>query len=752
MTPDSIPNGNGKATPLINLAATRHETVLEAARDYTRGGVRVTPVVGKQPILDQWQDKRLNEDDLPAHFGNGRNVGVLLGEPSGGLVDVDLDVSQAVRAADVLLPETLGYGREKNRRSHRLCVCDPIPQTKKYCLPKTMTRALGFSSEERAMLVELRSTGGQSVFPPSIHPQDKDEYAWDDGHQVRKIEGRDLEDLVREVATATLLSLYCHSGIRQDLFLAAAGYLGRHLDHECVEAILEATAAATGDEEAGKREEAVRDTFEKLENGDPVTGGPTLDDLAPGVPKLLAKWWGWKSNGARRQKQSVPTHDELRDRWLEENPSTAFGLGEWHRSKNGMWVPIGDLAIEQEIAGVLEAAKPEGVRPSASVVESVVRLARAKAAVPDGSWGKADILVCSNGTLEISNLTLREHRPEDYALSSVPYAYDPEATAPTWESYLESTVPGAADFLREFAGYSLTVDTYHEIAVWLYGPPGSGKSTFIESLRAMLGTRSGVLGLADVQRNRFALAGLPGKTLVVASEQPSDFIKSTHIINSIISGEEIPVEKKFKDAFLITPKAKICWAMNDLPRVGHANSGLFRRVKVVTFPKLKKQADPELKTKLKAEGAGILNWALEGLRTLRERGSFEIPACVSEATKEFQKTNDVPALFVEEACIASAEEKVQSSTLYDSYKAWCEINGHKPQSSTSISDEWKRLGYTKKTINGRKFYQGLKLNLAWVYEHGLRWRLQDQKELQLELDHLAETTDEDLMASRTRNW
>lgn len=235
----------------------------------------------------------------------------------------------------------------------------------------------------------------------------------------------------------------------------------------------------------------------------------------------------------------------------------------------------------------------------------------------------------------------------------------------------------------------------------------------------MLGTRSGVLGLAEVQRNRFALGSLPGKTLVVATEQPSDYLKSTHIINSIISGEETPVEKKYKDAFTIVPTAKLCWAMNDLPRVSDANSGLFRRVKVVTFPLLKPKVDTELKKKIRSEGAGILNWALEGLRTLRERGCFEIPACVSEATKEFQKTNDVPALFVEEACIASEGEKIQASKLYDAYKEWCFINGHKPQSSTSISGEWQRLGYTKKTVNGRKYYQGLKLNLEWVSEHDL---------------------------------
>jgi putative DNA primase/helicase len=224
------------------------------------------------------------------------------------------------------------------------------------------------------------------------------------------------------------------------------------------------------------------------------------------------------------------------------------------------------------------------------------------------------------------------------------------------------------------------------------------------------------LGLADVQRNRFALANLPGKTLLVATEQPSDYIASTHLINAIISGEEIAVERKFKDPFYVTPRGKICWAMNDLPRVGDANSGLFRRVKVVPFPKLEKEPERDLKDKVKAEGAGILNWALEGLWRLKERGEFHIPASVREATADFQKTNDIPASFVKEACILSKEDRVQSAELYKAYARWCEANGHKAQSSTSIAQHWRRLGFEKRTIRGRTFYQGLTLKAGGADE------------------------------------
>lgn len=298
----------------------------------------------------------------------------------------------------------------------------------------------------------------------------------------------------------------------------------------------------------------------------------------------------------------------------------------------------------------------------------------------------------------------------------MPFAYDPDAEAPTWSNFIASTIPDAEDFLQEFAGYSLTVDTQAEIAVWLYGPPGCGKSTFIEGVKAMLGPRAGLLGLADIQRSRFALSKLPGKTLVTATEQPSDYLASTDVLNAIISGEEVQVEEKFKPSYTVIPRAKLLWAMNELPRVGDADSGLFRRVKVVRFPRLRGKPDPRVKEQIKEEGAGILNWALEGLRRLHERGSFEIPGAVQEATEDFKRTNDVPAAFVADACITGDPAKLeeQAKKLYEAYRHWCRESGHRPVSMTKVAREWERLGFERKSRGGRTFWRGIKVDPGWI--------------------------------------
>jgi putative DNA primase/helicase len=429
-------------------------------------------------------------------------------------------------------------------------------------------------------------------------------------------------------------------------------------------------------------------------------------------PSETAPTNGSAKKVAGSPRPSLPTHDELRDRWIDGNPNHAYGLSEWRHYEEGIWPVVSETAIKAEISDVLEEAKPEGVKPTANILASVTELTRVKVFVPDERWdADPDVLVCKNGALRISTGELVEHRPGHYATSRVPYEYRPGIKTLAWDYFIRNTVPVAAAFLQEFAGYALTTNMSHELAVWLYGPPGSGKSTFLTGLQAMLGHRAGILGLADLEKSRFTLADLPGKTLVVASEQPSSYLASTNTLNAIISGEPIQVERKYRDPFTVIPRAKVCWAMNELPRVADANSGLFRRVKVVGFPALSEdKRDPEIKRLIEGEGAGILNWALEGLHRLNQRGHFDVPAGVLDATKQFRENNDVPALFIEDRCIRGTDFEMPAARLYREYKYWCDENGHRPQSSTRVAADWQRLGFERKRTMSGTVYQGLRLD------------------------------------------
>lgn len=414
------------------------------------------------------------------------------------------------------------------------------------------------------------------------------------------------------------------------------------------------------------------------------------------------------------KRPKAPSDSELAARWIMYNRQAAFGLGEWRKYKNGIWPPIDKDLIKKDIKAILDKANAEGIKTTSGLLSSVMELTRVEVAIENSRWdAHPDFLPCRNGVLDIPTKTLLPHNPDIFATSQLSYDYDPAATCPAFLQALQQ-IPDAADFLQEFAGYALTPDVRHETAVWMQGTPGSGKSTILEGLQAMLGERAGLLGLADLERSRFALSQLPGKTLVVSAEQPDNYIGASHILNALISGEPLRIEEKYKEAITITPRVKIIWAMNNLPRVNDSNNGIMRRVKVVKFPPLSEsQRDPTLKERIKLEGAGILNWALEGLARLLARGKFIIPQSVEDATKEFKERNDIPSIFLEEigARIDPLDPhcRTQSQYLYDQYKNWCISNCHKPMSSTKMAEEWKRLGFEKARITGIAYWVGVEI-------------------------------------------
>ena len=90
---------------------------------YVQRGWAVIPVHprSKQPIRDNWPELRLQAKDLATYFPTGEeNIGVLLGEPSGGLIDIDLDSAEAICLAPEILPPTCRFGRENKPESHYL--------------------------------------------------------------------------------------------------------------------------------------------------------------------------------------------------------------------------------------------------------------------------------------------------------------------------------------------------------------------------------------------------------------------------------------------------------------------------------------------------------------------------------------------------------------------------------------------------------------------------------------------------------
>lgn len=427
---------------------------------------------------------------------------------------------------------------------------------------------------------------------------------------------------------------------------------------------------------------------------------------------------------AANQVKSVPGHDELRDRFLAmqtDSPLVHSRL-RFYVYSNGIWEEAEEGMIENSILITIESAKGENVRVTSGLLRSVLKLTEVKLAMRGADFdARPDLLVCGNGTLDLRTRKLLAHSPEHFATSRVTYDYSVDAVSPAWDRYLlyVSKVLGqdVVSFLQEFIGYALTTDTSHEIMVWLCGAKGSGKSTFIDGVTAALSDRRGNFSLKCLGA-KFGLIHIPGKTLLTSTENTStaSLAANEGILSQIVSGESVKIEHKGRDMFDCNPVAKILWAMNRLPAMPDSESGFWRRVKVVKFPKMPNEIeiDTGLKQRIQGEGAGILNWALDGLDRLTARGRFLVPKSISGATSEYQASCDIIGMFVTECLQIGPNLQVGRADLYRAFKTWCNENSLKPLTAPDANAAFEQKFGEPKVIRGNWFWTGCDLGSMLV--------------------------------------
>jgi hypothetical protein len=180
----------------------------EQAREYIGRGWTVVPVPcrKKGPQIPEWQKLRITPDEVAEWFVGESNIGVLLGEPSGGLVDIDLDCDEAEHVGKALLTSTLTSGRGSRVR-HYWCT-------------SPSRRSYPFKDTNGDVLVEIRGDQ-QTLVAASLHPSG-DLHGWINTAEPREIEASEVRSAAARVAAASLIARHLPDTGRHDLALAYA--------------------------------------------------------------------------------------------------------------------------------------------------------------------------------------------------------------------------------------------------------------------------------------------------------------------------------------------------------------------------------------------------------------------------------------------------------------------------------------------------------------------------------------------------
>lgn len=338
-----------------------------------------------------------------------------------------------------------------------------------------------------------------------------------------------------------------------------------------------------------------------------------------------------------------------------------------------------------------------------------------------------------NGLLNTETFDLEPHNRAYFSTTQLPFSYDSTAECPEFNRFIQTVSGGDKDnakMLQELFGYCLIEGNPKHKVFYLHGLTArNGKSTVGKIICGLIGRGNvSTLSLAQIaSENTSILTSLVGKQLNFSDEVSSKYVESPAL--TAMSAEGIvEVNPKFKHPFLYQIRTKFLIACNDIPRFKESQ-GMKHRAVIIPFPyqvPAKIRIDRYDEILLQKEGAGILNWAIQGMQMLQIDGQFTTSKESDEEMHDSEISSNPVLAYLEERFMFDSESMVPfySEDLYGDgktkddeatgFRLYCDKTGIGLISLFKFRKELKRfMRETNKIVEskeqgGRRYYTGIR--------------------------------------------
>lgn len=288
-----------------------------------------------------------------------------------------------------------------------------------------------------------------------------------------------------------------------------------------------------------------------------------------------------------------------------------------------------------------------------------------------------------NGLINLESLELEEFDSNTIYTFQLPVTFDANAGYTHIEGFFNDILaPEDVETMQEIFGYTLyTKQPAHKLFWWI-GTGRNGKTTSSELLRAMIGAENDAgVPLAQLDgKHRFSVARLYGKLINVVGEPETQTPLQTSTLKAASGGDMLHGELKgVQNVFPFWNFAKFIIYANTIPQIADTSFGFWQRALVIDFPHSFTGIDAVKdyhRVLIKKDGlAGLLNWALIGLKRLRDNNwEFTENYTQDEAKLNMQRRAQPVKAFVDDWTEFSNYTEMPKTILYEGFKLYCDLH------------------------------------------------------------------------------
>jgi putative DNA primase/helicase len=314
---------------------------------------------------------------------------------------------------------------------------------------------------------------------------------------------------------------------------------------------------------------------------------------------------------------------------------------------------------------------------------------------PIEKWdGDVNLLGVTNGVIDLKTGNLLQGRPELYITKRAQVAYTPGLKNVRWEQFIDFATGGdkeLQDWIQRAVGYTLTGLSNQDVLFLVYGPAGSGKNTFVETVFEALGAEqyAGTLPSEELaaqtgavkSSSEYYMAALRGKRMIWVDELPESERINENRVKALTGSSTLNGRNPGGEPFSFKAQGKLWITTNHRPIIN--DDAMWRRLRPIPWSHVSENPDPDLKAYLTDPEGGlpaVLSWAVEGaIKYLNSGARDPLGWCtaVSQAAEIYRKNEDRIGLFLDEETMQSEGASLSMKSLFSIYRTWSEDRGER---------------------------------------------------------------------------